>query len=37
MQQLSCIVFFRGLSLIGGGWQLGSNKSKVKKDHKSFF
>jgi hypothetical protein len=37
MQQLSCIVFFRGSSLVGGGWQLGFNESKVKKDHKSLF
>lgn len=37
MQQLSYIVLLRGSSLVGGGWQLGYDESKVKKDHKSFF
>jgi len=36
MQQLSCIVFFRGSFIVGGGWQLGYDESKVKKYHKSF-
>jgi hypothetical protein len=37
MQHLSCIVLFRGSSLVGGSWQLGSDESKVKKYHKSLF